>query len=145
MKNCNKGIKATCGDLKNYAICTQYEGTLSENTELDIDDCLSVEEVIEDQNLQLDDLYNHINLSSLGENCLSYVQEDGKNIVKNVLLKYEEEICDLKERMLTLETTDLCDRDITQCADLSGLVGQCDTPIITIGDFIQFVTDFIND
>ena len=35
----------------------------------------------------------------MGDLCLSYVQENNKNIVKNVLLKFEEEICNLKEEL----------------------------------------------
>lgn len=131
-KNCNK-IESTCGTT-NWATCIIYEGTTNENSPLK-DDCkLSVEESIEDIYTQLE----QINLSDLGEKCLTYVLEEGKIIVKNVLLKYEEEICTLKEKVETLETTSFGDTNISAMnLDLDCLALPCDTSITTVKDLFQ--------
>lgn len=134
MKNCNQKIKYTC-DGEKPAMCIRYEGEVNENSEYTNDSCLSVEETTQDIYNQLED----INLSQLGDSCLEYVSEDGRLKVKNVLLKHEEKICELEEKIKILETTDICNKSIASCnLDLSCLdLLPCDTPINTLGDLLQ--------
>lgn len=130
--NCNK-VEQTCGTT-NYAACIEYEGTTNDNSILKNDCKLSVEESTQDIYNQLE----QINLSELGERCLEYVLEDNKIVVKNVLLKYEEEICDLKEKVEILETTAFCDINIENCGlDLNCLELPCENNIITVKDLFQ--------
>ena len=132
MKNCNK-ISHTCGE-RTYLICSEYEGTVNSDSSLVEESCLNGQEVVQDIYNQLENL----DLSALGELCLSYVQENNKNIVKNVLLKFEDEICLLKSRVKQLEDRQLCDFPITACGiDLKCLSLPCDTSITNIGQLLE--------
>lgn len=137
--NCNK-IQQTCGTT-NYAACISFEGSVNENSSLKNDCALSVEEVTQDIYNQLE----QINLSELGENCLTYIlDEDNKIIVKNVLLKYEEEICTLKQKVQELESTGICEKDITACDfNWNGLVDSCGNSPSTLKDALQLIIDTI--
>lgn len=135
MKNCNK-IKHTCGS-KNYSTCIDYEGTVNVDSELDENSCLTIEETTQDIYNQLENL----DLSALGELCLSYVQENNKNIVKNVLLKFEEKICNLKEELETVKNRPLCEMPLGDCVDTKCLVDSCENPITTWGQLVQILID----
>lgn len=119
---------------KAYADCTMYEGTVNENSSLNQDTCISVEESTQDIYNQLE----QINLSALGDSCLTYVQEDGKLYVKNVLLKFEQEICDLKQQVQTLQTTAVLDTPLTNF-NFQCLQGVCDNDILTLGDLLNSI------
>ena len=135
MKNCNK-IKHTCGE-RTYLICAEYEGNVNTDSSLVDVDCKNGEEVIQDIYNQLDNL----DLSELGELCLEYTQESGKNIVKNVLLKFEEEICNLKEELELVKNRQICSIPITECLPngFDCLALPCDTSITTLGDWMLAV------
>lgn len=139
MKNCNK-IKHTCGS-KNYSTCIDYEGTVNVDSELDDNSCLTIEETTQDIYNQLENL----DLSALGELCLDYVTVEGKNIVKNVLLKHEEKICELEARVLELETTDICNKLITTCnLDFGDLVTACGDQPTTLAEVLQIILTQLN-
>ena len=134
MKNCNK-ISHTCGE-RTYLICSEYEGTVNSDSSLVEESCLNGQEVVQDIYNQLENL----DLSALGELCLSYVQENNKNIVKNVLLKFEEEICNLKEELETVKNRQICDLPITECLpNLDCLTDACDNNITTLGEWMLAV------
>ena len=134
MKNCNK-ISHTCGE-RTYLICSEYEGTVNTDSSLIEESCFNGQEVVQDIYNQL----GNLDLSALGELCLSYVQEDNKNIVKNVLLKFEEEICNLKEELETVKNRQICSIPITECLpDLGCLALPCETSIVTLGDWMLAV------
>lgn len=134
MKKCNK-VKNTCAS-KTFAICTSYEGTINSGSEYTDESCLSIEETTQDIYNQLEQL----DLSDLGESCLDYVEEDGKLLVKNVLLKYEQEICSLKEEVEELKNRPFCNQPITSCiTDFSCLSLPCDNSIITVKDWMLAV------
>ena len=132
-KNCNK-IENTCTGNRNFATCIEYEGTTNEQSPLKDDCSINVEEAIQDIYNQLEET----DLTLLGD-CLEYVEtEEGKIIVKNVLLKHEQEICDLKDRLDELENRTICDLPISECGlDLDCLSLPCDTSIVTIKDLFQ--------
>ena len=132
MKNCNK-IKKTCGTTM-FATCVSYEGTVNSISEYTDNDCLSIEETTQDIYNQLEQL----NLSELGNACLEYVEEDGKLLVKNVLKKYEDEICTLKEELETVKNTQFCNMKVTECGlDFSCLELPCEQEILTVKDLFQ--------
>lgn len=140
MKNkCNK-VEQTCG-TPTYASCTEFEGTPNELSPLGDDCTLSVEEVLNDIYTQLEE----INLSELGETCLEYILDDeGRAVVKNVLLKFEEEICSMKTQITALQTTDICNQNITSCdLDFGSLTTACDTPVSTLAEALQLILDTI--
>jgi len=125
---------------KSFAACTNYEGTTNENSTLIQDTCISIEETTQDIYNQLE----QINLSALGDSCLDYVEEDGKLYVKNVLLKFEEEICTLKNQVQTLQTTAVLDTPLTNF-NFQCLQGVCDNNIITLGDLLNSIVTRLCD
>ena len=133
-KNCNK-IKHTCGSIV-FAGCTSYEGILPEFSELE---CPSIEETTEELYNLVGEIKEETDLKDLGERCLEYVEtEEGKIIVKNVLLKHEDEICLLKSRVKQLEDRQLCDFPISSCGiDLKCLSLPCDTSITNLGQLLD--------
>lgn len=137
--NCNK-IKQTCGTTL-VAQCVSYEGTTNENSPLKDDCALSISETTQDIYNQLE----QISLSELGEKCLTYVlDDDGKIIVKNVLLKYEEEICTLKEKVEELESVAICETNIQDCnIDWGTLVNSCGQQPTTLAESLQLIIDTI--
>ena len=136
MKNCNQKIKHTCGSIV-FADCTSYEGTVNADSEFNENNCLSIEQTTQDIYNQLDNL----DLSALGELCLNYVQENNKNIVKNVLLKFEEEICNLKEELELVKNRPLCEMPLGDCVDTKCLVDACSENISTVGQLLQALVD----
>lgn len=137
MKNCGNKIKHTCAE-KNYATCVYYELEVPSISSLVNQDCVTLEETTEDQYNILEGIKSEIDLSALGQDCINY----GVNpkTVKNVLLKYEQEICDLKQKVQILETTAICDINITDCGlTLPG--DSCNNPITTLGQLLGYLLD----
>jgi len=134
---CNK-VKNTCAN-KNYAECIIYESEVNETSPLKTHCALSIEETTQDIYNQLEE----INLSELGEYCMEYIlDEDDKIIVKNVLLKFEEKICELEEKIEILESTAICDKDITACdLEFGNLTNVCNTQPSTMKDVLQLILD----
>lgn len=141
MKNCGNKIKNMCGE-KTYATCTYYELEVPAFSNLIGQDCITIEETTEDIYEAVGGIKSEIDLSDLGNDCLTYVlEEDGKKIVKNVLIKYEEEICNLKDKVTQLENEAICNKIITDCVDLTGIVDACNSPINTLGELLQYLLD----
>jgi hypothetical protein len=145
MKQCNK-IKNSCTGSKTYAACAQFEGDVNEDSALVDETCLSLEETTQDLYDQVGAIKNNQDLSDLGNACLEYVEdEDGKIIVKNVLIKLEEEICSLKERINLLETVDVCNQNIVPCSlDFGDLVDTCGNQPTTLSETLQLILDSLN-
>ncbi len=139
MKNCGSKIKHTCAE-KNYATCIYYELEVPDFSSLVDQDCITLEETTEDQYEILGDIKSEIDLSALGEACIEY-DVDPKT-VKSVLLQYEQEICDLKDRVNTLETTAICDMDITNCG-LTLPDNPCGGTFSTLGELLGYLLDNI--
>lgn len=139
MKNCGNKIKHTCAE-KNYATCVYYELEVPDFSSLVDQDCITLEETTEDQYNLIGGVKSEIDLSALGQDCINY----GVNpkTVKSVLLKYEQEICDLKAKVQTLETTAICDINITEC-DLNLPDNGCGQPFSTLGELLGYLLDNI--
>lgn len=139
MKNCNK-ISHTCGE-RTYLICSEYEGTVNTDSSLIEESCLNGQEVVQDIYNQL----GNLDLSALGNLCLSYTTIGGKNIVKNVLLKFEEKICELEEKITELETVNICNQNIVPCnLDFGYLTTECGDQPTTLAEAIQLILDTLN-
>jgi hypothetical protein len=139
MKNCYNKVVHTCDGMRPLT-CTEYEGTVNSESSLVGENCLNGEEVIQDIYDQLDSL----DLSELGKKCLTYVKEDDKNVVKNILLKFEEEICSLKAKLAEAEeeSNSICSQSIADCdLDLSCLELPCDKQINTYKELFQALID----
>ncbi len=140
MKNCGNKTKHMCGE-KTYATCTYYELDVPTFSSLVDQDCITIEETTEDIYDLIGGIKSEIDLVALGQDCINY----GVNpkTIKSVLLKYEEEICDLKSKVEVLETTAICDKIITECVDLTGILDQCNSPVNTLGELLQYLLDNI--
>lgn len=130
-------IKYGCGDIT-MANCVSTEAVPNpQSTILEID-CPSQYEVNEDIYSQLEDIWTENDLEALGNLCLSYTLIGGKKVVKNVLLKFEEKICELQERILELETTAIFDKSLVGSGlDLDCLTDACSNEITTYGELFQ--------
>lgn len=84
-KSCGSKIKHTCTGNLQYSTCVQYELELPEFSELG--DCVSIEDTTNELYNLVGEIRTETDLSELGNECLDYVLEEGKIIVKNVLLK----------------------------------------------------------
>lgn len=140
MKNCGNKIKHTCAE-KNYATCVYYELEVPDFSSLVGEDCITLEETTEDQYNILADILSEIDMSALG-NCptIDYPPSRQGLIIKNVILQLEQEICDLKDRVNTLETTAICDMDITNCG-LTLPDNPCGGTFSTLGELLGYLLD----
>lgn len=91
-------LKHNCGSSKQNARCTFYEGDLAEFSELK--ECITIEETTEELYEAVQEIKDSIDLSELGKDCLDYSEfQQGKELqVSEVLMTFENEICDLKEK-----------------------------------------------
>ena len=142
-QSCQSKVKHTCTGSIQYALCTSYETDLPEFSELE---CPSIEETTEELYNLVGEIKEQTDLSELGEKCLEYLlDENDKIVVKNVLLKFEEEICNLKEKVNLLETTDICNKSIVPCSlDFGDLVDTCGNQPITLAETLQLILDNLN-
>lgn len=92
--------KQTCS--KSFAVCVQYEGTLSEYTSLEENACYDVEEVIEDITTIVDSIKKELDLESLRGDCIEYTT--GKIEIIEVLSKFQELICNQAETIATMQS-----------------------------------------
>lgn len=133
---CGNKIKHTCGQIQK-ATCVDYETNLPEFSE--IEGCPTIEETTTELYEQIVDIREQIDLSALGEQCLEYItDEEDRIIVKNVLLKFEEKICEFQNRIEELESENICSKSIASCnLDLSCLELPCEENILTVGNLFQ--------
>ncbi len=145
MSNCGNKIKQTCG-ASTYASCVETEITPNIQSEIFEQDCLDVETVLQDVYDQIGEIKEEIDLEALGNECLEYTLEEGKIIVKNVLAKFEEIICEQQEQIEALQNTAICNTSITDCdLDWGDLVTQCgDTPS-TLAEALQVIINKLNE
>lgn len=115
MGNCGNKIRMTCTGNKQYGECVEYQSNVNTQSSLTESSCRSIEDTTQDVYNQLQDIQDSIELSELGQTCLTYVQEEGKTIVKNALLGLESKVCELQERIVVLENAAICDMKITDC------------------------------
>lgn len=139
MDNCNK-IKNTCTD-STFATCIDYENDLGENTNI-TSDCVTIDDTTKDLYELVDALYDQIDLTGLGADCITYI---GSKTLKEVLEKYEEEICELKTRVTELETVAICNMSIESCdLSLGILVDSCGEVPTSLSPLLQAMITQIN-
>ena len=138
-----KKIKYGCDT--SYATCIITEITPNPQSSLLDVECISQQDFNEDVYEQLENIQTQSDLSELGEQCLTYTTLNNKNIVKNVILKFEEEICILKNKTEALENVDICNKDITSCNfSFGNLTTACGDQPQTLGEVIQLILDTLN-
>ena len=123
-----------------FATCLVTEVTPNPQSNLVSEQCIDQEQFNDDVYQQLEDIWTENDLEALGELCLSYTEIGGKKVVKNVLLKFEEKICELQERIVELEERELCSFPVTNCDFVFGdLVDGCNEPPATLKDLLQIL------
>ena len=137
--NCNKKISNTCG-TKNYATCIYYELELPDFSLIE-DECVTLEDTTQDIYNLITDIRGQIDLSDLGDDCLTYtLDSENRKVIKNVLIKIEEKVCELSDRVNTLEMTSICDMPISGCDfDLGTLADQCANQPSTLKELLQIL------
>ena len=144
MTNCGNTIKSTCTGSITHATCVKYETELPEFSE--ISGCPVIEETTEELYKFVGELKSQTDLSELGEECLTYVLDSGKIVVKNVLLKLEEEVCTLKQKVTDLQNTAICTTSIVGCNfNFGALVDSCNNPPQDLGTLIQIMINKLNE
>lgn len=145
MSNCGNKIKQTCTGNRVYATCTEYETELPEFSTLE--DCVTIEETTAELYDVVGKILDNTDLNELGNLCLEYVlDEEGKIIVKNVLSKFEEIICEQQEKIEALQNTSICNTIITGCNFSWGdLTDSCGDQPLTLGETIQLILDKLNE
>lgn len=135
MSDCHNKIKNTCGNTT-YATCVKYETTLPEFSK--IISCPTIEETTEELYRELEEYKDENDLSLLGERCLTYTKKNNRNIVKNILLEYEKQICTLKQEIEDFKTKGICELSIVGCnLNLTDLVDACGETPTTLGQLLQ--------
>lgn len=140
MKNCGSKIKHTCVE-KNYATCISYEPSIPAFSALASQPCLTLEETTIDTYSILGGILEDISMAQLGGDCIDFSPSRQGLKVKDVILELENQICLLKDRVHTLETTAICNADITHCTglDLTGINNSCATPVTTLGELLDYL------
>ena len=134
MKCSNNKLKNTCG-IKTPSRCVFYDLDLPEFSKLSIlNECITIEETTNDLYNITDLVLSSIDTKELGKQCLKYKVSQNKYkpfedivFIKDILLKFEEEICSLKEKNTSNDNsleldfkclTDSCNNQITSLKDL---------------------------
>lgn len=134
---CISKRKHNCGTNIN-ATCVIYEGYLPEDSELLDEGCVVIEETTEELYKMVEEIEDNIDLSDLGNSCIDYEEEEvGEIKVKEALVKFEEEICDIKDQLENLpsDTTGINVDNI----DTSCLVDPCGTGLNSPDDILQAI------
>lgn len=145
MDNCDK-IEYTCGKKINSR-CTDYEGTVNDNSDLTGVKCLNIHQTTVDIYKQLDDIYSGINLTGLGKKCITFTPVvTGKLKVNEALLTFEDELCNLKKLVPDPTAAGYCppvfEEDFLCLGlDMKCLVDPCGAPIKNLKTLLQALID----
>ena len=143
MKCNNNKLKNTCG-IKTPSRCVFYDLDLPEFSKLSIlNDCITIEETTDDLYNLTDLILSSIDTKDLGKQCLNYKVSQNKykpseNIIfiKDILLKFEEEICSLKNNNKT-------EVDIIKNLDFKCLQDPCNNDINSLETLLQVIINEI--
>ena len=147
-----KNLINTCGKKVN-AKCVDYEGELHKNTKIGACDNPSVEDVIEDINDQIDLLSDSLDLSELGNQCITYTKEGEDLLAKEAFKALEDKICEIAEYVglpesacTGCETCSPIFNEEIACMglDLGQLVDACGEQPATVKDLLQLLINEIN-
>ena len=138
MGNCGQDKrKFHCGQRLN-SVCVFYDGYIPEDSDLSGEECITVEETIDDLYHMIDDIKENIDLSDLGDKCIDYDEEEpGKIKVKEALIKFEELICELKENSSTTTVNGI---DLSKI-DPKCLINECQANFTSVEQLLQAIID----
>ena len=151
MNNCRKNKpKHNCG-IRTPATCVFYNLELPEISKLKVlEDCITIEETTEDIYNILDFIIDDIDTSELGKKCLDYKKSKNKYrpdkeiiLVKDVLLKLEDVICELKDK--DSNNCDTIDKCFVDKLDFKCLIDPCNDNINSLSQLLQILINEICD
>lgn len=130
-------LKYNCGNQKQNARCTFYEGDLPKFSELE--DCVTIEETTEEIYESVQEIKDSIDLSELGTDCIDFSEyKEGKALkVLEAFMAVENAICDLKESKQSNNGFDISK------IDLKCLVDPCNNTIDTQEKLMQLIINTI--
>ena len=139
MKCNNNKLKHNCG-IKTPSRCVFYDLDLPEFSKLSIlNECITIEETTNDLYNITDLVLSSIDTKELGKQCLKYKVSQNKYkpfediiFIKDILLKFEEEICELKNE------TDSNSNDSLEL-DFKCLTNPCNNEINSLKDLLQIL------
>ena len=132
----------TCGK-KYYATCVYYELPIPTISSLANQDCVTIEQTTQDLYQLVENLNTNISVSGLQLDCFNELPNDFTLL--DVVQQQANKICELESQIETLNTQSICDQSIEDCGlDLTGVLDNCDEPITTLGQYLQFVINSIN-
>lgn len=94
---CNNKVKQTC--TKTFAVCTMYEGSVSEHTLLEQVECLEIQEVIEDLYNIIDVIKEETDVTTLENTCITFTSP---KTVASVIEQMYSKICEMQE-LITIQ------------------------------------------
>lgn len=149
--SCNDKISDRCVKKTN-AVCTTYEGTLSEDTLLTSTACLNVETVIEDINSQLDAIQAKIDVEVLdNDTCIDFPTSGGIVTTRTAILALNARFQAMME-FVGMECdgspSDSCPAIYShaiECVglDLGALTDPCGNQPANLKDLLQLILDTI--
>lgn len=96
---CYDKKKLTCGN-KQYSVCVYHEDPIPEFSDLSGESCVTLQETTTDTYNHLEIIYDNIDLSDLGDDCIDYEEEEpGKIKVREAIKKLEELYCDMQDQL----------------------------------------------
>jgi hypothetical protein len=139
--NCNEKSSNNCVDPI-LATCVDYEGKLGVNTKI-TKACTNQKDINEDLYAILDEEINSTNVKQLTSECM--VIPAGSTVAEIIVL-YENEICELKSKVSTLENKDYSQMDITSFNLVfpDCIADACETLPTTLSEWMQVIMEKIN-
>lgn len=131
----DNNLKYNCGNQKQNARCTFYEGDLPEFSELE--ECVTLEETTEEIYETVQIIKDSIDLSELGTDCIDFSEYKTEKDLKvsEAFMAVENAFCDLKEKKESGYKFDISK------IDLKCLVDPCNNVIDTQEKLIQLMID----
>jgi len=118
---CGDKRKNTCG-RKHNSLCVQYDGYISEHSELNDESCISIEETTEDLYHITDNIYSDIYLGNLSNSCINYDEDEYRNVkVNEAIVKHRDILCELLEKDKEVNEINISDWNLnTDCLVIDG-------------------------
>ena len=136
MGNCGDTRKFTCG-TKTQSMCVHYKGFIPKYSQLEKEDCVTIEETTEDNYKLISWIKESIDLKDFDPSCLnidekedSYDDDKTRYLVKDVLTALTQRMCELED-----EVEDA--NDDTLELDFKCLTAPCGDPITSLKDLLQ--------
>lgn len=130
--------KFQCG-RKESSACTEYAGWLPNWSELQGDDCVTVEEVLEEQYRMLDNIRKAIDVSGIGGRCINYPVSSDKVTVAMVLSGFEKVICSSFGPKATVYTNDEIRKSVIKEVP-DGFVGTSEEYVVGADSYVSSVS-----